>query len=346
MTETVLQEARKKLIFALDVADQKSALDLVEKLRDEVGLFKVGLELYLAQGPAVMQDLVNAALPAGIFLDLKLYDIPATVLGALSTIIHGVSLITLPSDLGPTGLKIIVDAAGSATILAVTVLTSTTAQDLHALGYDPKYAQDPTALVLLRAKLAQEAGCAGVVCSGREAAAVRQACGPEFLIVCPGIRPAWAKVSGDDQQRVVTPGEAIKNGADYVVVGRPLRQADNPAAAARRVVEEIAAALRKGYEEKDLEMELFRLYQQWGALGYWAKRFFQMFSSHCKRYKGGVSAVRTVLYKNQTDGFSFLREKDRMDLSIEILVLKPEWHKLFKDKDRHMAKMKLGQKTF
>jgi len=246
VTETVLQKAREKLIFALDVPDADTALDLVDKLRDEVGLFKVGLELYLAQGPAVMQDLVNAALPAGIFLDLKLYDIPATVLGALSTIIHGVSLITLPSDLGPTGLKKIVDAAGSAfNILAVTVLTSTTAQDLHALGYDPKYAQDPTALVLLRAKLAQEAGCRGVVCSGREAAAVRQACGPKFLIVCPGIRPAWAKVPGDDQQRVVTPGEAIKNGADYVVVGRPIRQDPDPAAAARRVVAEIAAAMRE-----------------------------------------------------------------------------------------------------
>jgi orotidine-5'-phosphate decarboxylase len=245
VTETVLKEARKKLIFALDVADQKSALDLVEKLRDEVGLFKVGLELYLAQGPDVMQHLVNAALPAGIFLDLKLYDIPATVLGALGTIIHGVSLITLPSDLGPTGLKKIVDAAGSATILAVTVLTSTTAEDLRALGYDPRYGPDLTALVLLRAQMAQAAGCAGVVCSGREAAAVRQACGPEFLIVCPGIRPAWARVPGDDQQRVVTPGEAIKNGADYLVVGRPIRQAPDQAAAARRVVAEIAAAMRE-----------------------------------------------------------------------------------------------------
>jgi len=245
VTETVLQEARKKLIFALDVPDGATAQDLVEKLRDEVGLFKVGLELYLAQGPAVMQDLVNAALPAGIFLDLKLYDIPATVLGALSTIIHGVSLITLPSDLGPTGLKKIVDAAGSAfNILAVTVLTSTTAQDLRALGYDPRYAPDPTALVLLRAQMAQAAGCRGVVCSGREAAAVRQACGPDFLIVCPGIRPAWAAVPGDDQSRIVTPYEAVKNGADFIVVGRPIRQAPDPAAAARRVVAEIAAAMQ------------------------------------------------------------------------------------------------------
>jgi len=247
VTETVLQEARKKLIFALDVADADTALALVRKLRDEVGLFKVGLELYLAQGPAVMQDLVNAALPAGIFLDLKLYDIPVTVLGAINTILHGVALITLPSDLGPTGLKEIVDAAGRAfNILAVTVLTSTTAQDLRALGYDPRYAQDPTALVVLRAQMAQAAGCHGVVCSGREAAAVRQACGPEFLIVCPGIRPAWAAVPGDDQSRIVTPYEAVKNGADFIVVGRPLRQEPGmEVEAARRVVAEIAAAMQE-----------------------------------------------------------------------------------------------------
>jgi orotidine-5'-phosphate decarboxylase len=246
VTETVLQEARKKLIFPLDVADAAAALALVRKLRDEVGLFKVGLELFMSQGPKVLNDLINKAHvpPAQIFLDLKLYDIPATVLGVVKNLVPGALLFTVPSDLGPTGLQKIVDAAGRAfTILAVTVLTSTTAQDLRALGYDPRYAPDPIALVLLRAQMAQAAGCAGVVCSGREAATVRQACGPEFLIVCPGIRPAWAMVPGDDQQRVVTPGEAIKNGADFIVVGRPIRQAPDPAAAARQVVAEIAAAM-------------------------------------------------------------------------------------------------------
>ena len=245
VTETVLQKAREKLIFALDVADAATALTLVRKLRDEVGLFKVGLELYLAAGPMIQQKLANEAGLAKIFFDLKLYDIPATVLGPITTIFQGVALLTIPSDLGPTGLQKIVDAAGSATILAVTVLTSTTAQDLRTLGYDPRYWPDLTALVLLRAQMAQAAGCAGVVCSGREAAAVRQACGPEFLIVCPGIRPAWAKVPGDDQQRVVTPGEAIKNGADFIVVGRPIRQEPGKEVeAARRVVAEIAAAMQ------------------------------------------------------------------------------------------------------
>jgi orotidine-5'-phosphate decarboxylase len=341
-------EPRERLIFALDVPDKQTALAYVKELRDEVGLFKVGLELFLAEGPQILQDVVNAAgSPAKVFLDLKLYDIPATVLGAISTIVHGVALITVPSDLGPTGLKKIVDSEGSAhKILAVTLLTSMTGEDLKALGFAPRFAKDPVKLVVHKAKLAKEVGCHGVVCSGREVKAVKAACGSGFLAVCPGIRPAWAAVAGDDQQRIVTPFDAIANGADYIVVGRPIRQAEDRVAAARRVVEEIAAAMGKESDEKDLEVELSRLYHEWGALGYWAKRFYQMFSPHCKRYKGGVSAVRTVLYKYQTAGWSFLKNKERMDLSIESLVLKPEWHKLFNDKDRHRAKMKLSQKTF
>jgi orotidine-5'-phosphate decarboxylase len=133
----------------------------------------------------------------------------------------------------------IVEAAGPRTILAVTILTSVTGEDLQALGYDPRYAGDPASLVLRRAQMAKEAGCHGVVCSGREVRQVKELCGPDFITVCPGIRPAWAAVAGDDQQRIVTPFEAIKSGADYIVVGRPIRQAPEPAAAARRVVEEI-----------------------------------------------------------------------------------------------------------
>lgn len=238
-------QARERLIFPLDVSDRDTALGYVAKLREEVGLFKVGLELFLAQGPAFLQEVAHQVGPARIFLDLKLYDIPATVLGALHALLPGVAFITVPSDLGPTGLKkIVAAAAGAYQILAVTVLTSTTAEDPRALGYDPRYAQDPTELVLLRARLAQEAGCAGVVCSGREVRAVKEQCGPDFLSVCPGIRPAWAKVSGDDQRRIVTPFEAVKNGADYLVVGRPIRQATDPTAAARQVVAEIAEAMQ------------------------------------------------------------------------------------------------------
>jgi orotidine-5'-phosphate decarboxylase len=234
---------RERLIFALDVPDKATAVSCVHELRDHVGLFKVGLELFLAEGPGLLAELASILGPQRIFLDLKLYDIPATVLGAFHTIVHGLALFTVSSDLGPTGLKKIVDASGHAKILAVTVLTSITANDLLALGFDPQFAQDPTRLVARKAKMAQAAGCHGVVCSGREVKAVKEACGKDFLAVCPGIRPAWSIVPGDDQERIVTPFEAISNGADYIVVGRPIRQADVKVAAARQVEEEIAMAL-------------------------------------------------------------------------------------------------------
>jgi orotidine-5'-phosphate decarboxylase len=234
---------REQLIFALDVPDKAMALRCVHELRDHVGLFKVGLELFLAEGPGLLGDLANILGPQRIFLDLKLYDIPATVLGALHAIVHGLALVTVPSDLGPTGLNKIVESSGSAfEILAVTVLTSINSDDLLALGFDPQFAQDPTSLVVRKAKMAQAAGCHGVVCSGREFKAVKEVCGRDFLAVCPGIRPAWSEVPGDDQKRIVTPFEAISNGADYIVVGRPIRQAHVQVAAARQVVEEIAMA--------------------------------------------------------------------------------------------------------
>jgi orotidine-5'-phosphate decarboxylase len=239
-----MDEAKERLIFALDVPDRKKAMRLVERLRDEVGFFKLGLELYLSLGPKILNDLANKVGPNKIFLDLKLYDIPATVLGAFSAIVHGLAWVTVPCDLGFSGLERIVTSTAWK-VLAVTVLTSINADDLRKLGFAPKFAKSPVKLVKHKALLAQEAGCAGVVCSGREAKAVREACGPEFIIVCPGIRPAFANVSGDDQKRTVTPEEAIKNGADYIVVGRPIRDAKKRVTAARNVVAEIATALER-----------------------------------------------------------------------------------------------------
>jgi orotidine-5'-phosphate decarboxylase len=236
-------EAKERLIFALDVPDRAQAVEYIRLLRGEVGLFKVGLELYLSEGPRLLKELAGVIPLNRIFLDLKLYDIPATVIGALRPLVPGLAMITLPSDQGATGLQKVVAALGAAVkILAVTVLTSMTAEDLLALGYEPRYAQDPTQLVRRKARLAQEAGCHGVICSGREVRAVKAACGPDFLAVCPGIRPGWAKVAADDQNRTVTALEAIQQGADYIVVGRPIRQAPDPVTAARRVVAEIAAA--------------------------------------------------------------------------------------------------------
>ncbi len=238
-------EPKDRLIFALDVPDAGTALSLAQRLKDEVGLFKVGLQLYLASRTEILPDLMNRAglAPGRIFLDLKLYDIPATVIGAMGTVAQGLAFLTVPCDVGLAGLKAIVGQGATRNILGVTVLTSATAADLLELGFEPHLAANPVNLVVKKALMAKRAGCRGVVCSGREVKAVKAACGPEFLAVCPGIRPAWSLVAGDDQRRIVTPGEATRDGADYLVVGRPIRQAPDPVAAARRVVAEIAQGL-------------------------------------------------------------------------------------------------------
>jgi orotidine-5'-phosphate decarboxylase len=235
---------KEHLILALDVSNRNEALRLVGLLRDEVGLFKVGWELFMVAGPQFLSDLVANLGPGRIFLDLKIYDISNTLKGALRNIVPGVALVTIHNNLGDGGLTaILAEIGGDFKVMAVTLLTSLAGQDLRALGYTSEYADDPSRLVLLQAGLAKSAGCHGVICSGREAGAVKKACGQDFLVVCPGIRPAWSVVAGDDQKRVVTPAEAIKNGADYIVVGRPIRTASDSVDAARRVVAEIAEGL-------------------------------------------------------------------------------------------------------
>uniref|UniRef100_A0A7C5AKR6 Orotidine 5'-phosphate decarboxylase n=1 Tax=Desulfobacca acetoxidans TaxID=60893 RepID=A0A7C5AKR6_9BACT len=236
--------AKKRLIFPLDVPHREQAMAWVEKLRNEVGLFKVGLELFLGEGPKFLEDLAEMA-PEGYFLDLKLHDIPTTVQGALRQLVRGARFTTVHVDQGRKALKATVDALKErVAVLGVTVLTSLTPADLVAQGIDPRYATDPPIeLVLLRAGLAYEAGCAGVVCAGSEARAVKEKFGDDFLVVCPGIRPSGAPVPADDQRRIMTPYEAIQAGADYVVVGRPIRLAPDPVARAREVVADIARGL-------------------------------------------------------------------------------------------------------
>ena len=237
-------EPKEQLILALDVSNRAEALRLVELLGAEVGLFKVGWQLFMAEGPGLLSDLVRNLGAGRIFLDLKIYDISNTLKGALRQMVPGLALVTIHNNLGPGSLTAILSETGSTfKVMAVTVLTNLSGEDLRAEGYAPEYVQDPSRLVLLRAESARAAGCHGVICSGREVRAVKEACGKDFLVVCPGIRPAWSVVAGDDQKRVVTPAEAIKNGADYIVVGRPIRTAADPVAAARRVVAEIAAGL-------------------------------------------------------------------------------------------------------
>lgn len=233
--------AKDHLIFALDVPDISEAVRLVKMLEGAVGLFKVGLELFVSEGPQALKAVAEHS-SAEIFLDLKLHDIPATVRGALMSAAKlRARFVTIHCD---EGKKLVESAAvvrnSGLEILAVTVLTSLAETDLPRLGFK---ALSLKQLVLDRANLAKESGCAGIVCSGEEIAAIRKHCGPDLKIVVPGIRPAWQDVRQDDQSRIVTPADAIRNGADYIVVGRPIRDAKNPRDAAQRINEEIQSAL-------------------------------------------------------------------------------------------------------
>ena len=227
------------MIFALDVPGKKEAKHYAKVLEGVVGCFKVGLELFISEGPDIVKMIQDQS-AANIFLDLKLHDIPATVRGALRSAKKlGVQYITIHSTEGKEILETAQEVKGSGLeVLAVTVLTSTSASSLASLGICEDI--NAAALVLDRATRAQNSGCAGVVCSGKEAKLVKLKCGGEFKIVVPGIRPEWARVSGDDQNRIATPSQAIEDGADMIVVGRPIRDANDPREAAQKIIEEIS----------------------------------------------------------------------------------------------------------
>lgn len=239
-----MKAPKDHIIFPLDVPSYDQAMPYVETLDGHVGLFKVGLELFIAEGPDILNGIRNRT-DAGIFLDLKLHDIPATVKRAfLAASIHRPQFVTVHCDEGNGILRDVAQKnPGNTRILGITLLTSLNREKLRESGYAPEYERDISALVLLRARTAKEAGCQGVVCSGLEAARVRQEIGPNMTIVTPGIRPAWSVVDQDDQKRIVTPADAIRNGSDYVVIGRPIRDAASPRDAAKRVADEIASAL-------------------------------------------------------------------------------------------------------
>jgi orotidine-5'-phosphate decarboxylase len=232
------------IVFPLDVPTYDEAMSYVDQLQGHVGLFKVGLELFISQGPGIIKSIQNAG-SAGIFLDLKLHDIPATVIRAFAAASrHHPRFVTVHCDEGGDILRSVAENnPGDTKILAITVLTSLNQEKLKALGYAADYVEDLSALVLSRARLAKAAGCHGVVCSGREVAMIKKRVGTDIIAVTPGIRPAWSVVDRDDQQRIVTPAQAVKNGADFIVVGRPIRDAGNPADAAKRIAAEVASAL-------------------------------------------------------------------------------------------------------
>ncbi len=223
-----------RLIAALDVPTADAAVALANTLDGAASWVKVGLELYTSAGPDIVRRLVGAG--ARVMLDLKLHDIPATVARATEQVASlGAELLTVHTGGGPAMLRAAAEAASASgmRILGVTVLTSMDDADLRAVGVQGTAAE----VVELRARLAVDSGCGGVVSSPHEAARVRAFAPASFLIVTPGVRPAGAAVG--DQKRVMTPAEARAAGADMVVVGRPIRDAADPAAAARAIAAEL-----------------------------------------------------------------------------------------------------------
>jgi orotidine-5'-phosphate decarboxylase len=223
------------IIVALDVESAEEARLLVSRLGSSVNFYKVGMELYASAGRAFVRELVDQG--KDVFLDMKFYDIPETVKRATARVAEaGVKLLTVHGS-GPVMRGAVEGKAGSdLKLLAVTVLTSFDQQDLADLGYPCEVSQ----LVELRARKAIEAGIDGVVASPLEAAAIRGIIGPEAILVTPGVRSAGA--AAGDQKRVATPAEAIRNGATYLVVGRQITRAADPAAEAARILQEISMA--------------------------------------------------------------------------------------------------------
>lgn len=235
-------ESRDKLIVALDFNSAEAATRLAEKLHGRAGMLKVGKEAFTAAGPALVKSLLEAG--EKIFLDLKFHDIPNTVRSACrEAAALGVTMLNVHALGGSKMMKAALEGVQEGArnqprplVLAVTVLTSLASEDLEELGI----AGPPEQAVLRLARLAQSQGLDGVVASAKEIAAVRQACGPEFLIVTPGIRPEGS--AANDQSRIATPKAALEAGADYLVVGRPITAAPDPAAAAEAIVKEMEEA--------------------------------------------------------------------------------------------------------
>lgn len=242
-----MKQAKDYVVFPLDVSSMTEAMEWVELLAERVGMFKVGLELFVRSGPAIVEA-INGAGHAGVFLDLKLHDIPNTVQRAMRGIAElGVRFVTVHCGESQKMLEAAVAGSqGKVGVLGVTVLTSVSADDIKALGYQQTYYTDLTKLVLKKAAMARDAGCAGVVCSGLEAPMIKGSFGQQFTAVTPGIRPLWSLNRKDDQQRVVTPADAVQNGSDYLVIGRPIREADQPVQAVQQVAAEIETALQAG----------------------------------------------------------------------------------------------------
>jgi orotidine-5'-phosphate decarboxylase len=236
-----LEQARKRLIVALDVPDAVSATTLAARLEHRSLWLKVGLELFVAAGPAVLEPLLKRG--HSIFLDLKFHDIPNTVAGAVrSAAALGVHMMTIHAAGGPAMLAAaraaLADLPDPPQLLAVTLLTSIDQAQGNAIGLG----RSPAQQVDLLARMGLEAGIRGFVCSPREVAALRALIGPDGVLAVPGIRPTGSETG--DQKRIATPAEALRQGATYLVVGRPITKAPDPAEAAAAILDEMAKALQ------------------------------------------------------------------------------------------------------
>ena len=224
------------LIVALDVSTAAEAQKLVARIGDAAGIYKIGLQIFTAEGPGIVRDLVSSG--RRVFLDLKLHDIPTTVALAVKSAAElRVDMLTIHASGGSAMLRAATEAsAGRINLLAVTVLTSLSDEDMQEIGIAGRVSDQ----VLRMTSLAQSTGCQGIVTSPREALMVRKAMGEGFAIVTPGIRPAGAETN--DQQRIATPAQAISNGVSHIVVGRPITHAPDPAKAAQAIISEMEQA--------------------------------------------------------------------------------------------------------
>lgn len=239
--------AKERLIVALDVNTAEEAEKLVSKLKNYVGMFKIGMQLFNSEGPAILRRLNE--LGGKVFLDLKMHDIPNTV-GHASAVLtgHNVFMFNVHAAGGSEMMKKAAQMTEKKAqdleilkplVIAVTVLTSINQETLNQEVGVPVSVESQ---VVHWAKLAQESGLDGVVASPKEIKAIREACGEKFVIVTPGVRPVWAEVN--DQKRVMTPEEAVRAGASYLVVGRPITAASDPVEAAQKIVHEMEEGLK------------------------------------------------------------------------------------------------------
>ncbi len=238
---------KDRIIFALDFQSLNEATPYIKKLKGHVGLFKVGLTLLISEGLRVIDLIQQMTGGQKVFVDLKFSkatDIPQQMEGVSSVLIsgsQGIEFITVHTHEGEKVVKEIVNKFKNGTkVLGITVLTSLSENESQSL-----YNISVSDRVIALSTIAKKAGCDGVVCSGHEVKAIKERFGQNFIVVTPGIRPSWTKIPRDDQRRIVTPKEAIINGADYIVVGRPISWDKDPVGAADKITAEIAQALEK-----------------------------------------------------------------------------------------------------